>query len=68
LLSLSILWQDIVAIKTLSAHIRNYDDVFAAIFFHHRDTEGTEDIFLFAPQETAMGKKVCAFGDTKSVC
>jgi hypothetical protein len=25
-----------------------------AIFFHHRDTE---DIFLFAHRETAMGKK-----------
>ena len=29
----------------------------AVIFFHHRDTEDTEDIFLFTDRETTMSKK-----------
>ena len=32
--------------------------------FFTTDTEDTEDIFLFAHRETAMGKKTCAFGNT----
>jgi len=43
----------------LSALIRKYCHVFSEILFHHRVTENTENLFLFAHRETAMGKKIC---------
>ena len=45
------------ATRALSALIPNYGHVLAVMFYYHRDTEDTEDIFLFAHRETAMGKK-----------
>ena len=48
----------------LSALIQNYGDELAVIFFHHRDTEDTEKLFLIAHRETAMGNKTSTFGET----
>jgi hypothetical protein len=49
----------------LSGSIRNYGDVLAMIFFHHRDTGDTEDIFHFAPPAFRRhdGQKNGTFGD-----
>ena len=47
-----------------SALIHNYGDVLAVIFFHHRDTEDTERLFLFAHRQAAMGKKTATFAET----
>ena len=52
---------------SLSTLFRNYCDVFSEILFHHRVTENTETLFLFAHRETAMGKKICTFGDNAGV-
>jgi hypothetical protein len=45
----------------LSIPIRNYGDVLTVIF-HHRDTEDTETLFLFANRETTIGKKRLSIG------
>ena len=38
------------------ALIRNFGDILAVIFSHHRDTEDTETLLLFAHREMTMGK------------
>ena len=43
--------------KMLSASIRNYDYVSAVIFFHHRDTEDTEGIFVLLIGRRRWAKK-----------
>ena len=42
---------------TLSALIRNYCHVLALIFFHHRDTEDTENFLFLLIVKQAIYKK-----------
>ena len=46
-----------VVIFSLSAPIRNYDYVSTVIFFHHRDTEDTEGIFVLPIGRRRWAKK-----------
>jgi hypothetical protein len=43
----------------LSAIIRNYRYVLAVIFFHHRDTGGTENLLHLPAGRRAICKKIC---------